>query len=53
MGQYGEPVKLLWGNMNNIREATPEQIKGLVRRAYVPENTSIVVIGNIRIYACT
>ena len=39
--------KIIMGNMNNIREATPEQIKGLVRRAYVPENTSIVVIGNI------
>lgn len=39
--------KIIIGNMNNIREATPEQIKGLVRRAYVPENTSIVVIGNI------
>lgn len=36
--------KIIMGNMNNIREATPEQIKGLVRRAYVPENTSIVVI---------
>ena len=39
--------KIIMGNMNNIREAEPDQIKELVRRAYVPENSSIVVIGNI------
>lgn len=39
--------KIIMGNMNNIREATPEQIKGLVRRAYVPENIFVILRINI------
>lgn len=39
--------KIIMGNMNHISNATPENIEQLVNAAYVPENASLIVIGNI------
>ena len=39
--------KIIMGNMQNISEAKPEQIYNLIENAYVPENATLVVIGNI------
>lgn len=39
--------KIIMGNMQNISNAEPEQIHNLVTSAYVPENATLVVIGNI------
>ena len=39
--------KIIMGNMQNISNAEPEQIHNLIASAYVPENATLVVIGNI------
>ena len=39
--------KIIMGNMQNISNAEPEQIHNLITSAYVPENATLVVIGNI------
>lgn len=39
--------KIIMGDMKNIREARPEQIQKLIEDNYVPENATIVVIGNV------
>ena len=38
---------IIMGNMQNISNAEPEQIHNLITSAYVPENATLVVIGNI------
>ena len=39
--------KIIMGNMKNIAEAKPEHIQSLIKDAYVPENATLVVVGNI------
>lgn len=39
--------KIIMGDMQNISGALPEQINNLIESAYVPENATLVVIGNI------
>ena len=39
--------KIIMGDMQNIRDAKMDQVRKLVEASYVPENSSLVVIGNI------
>lgn len=39
--------KIIMGDMQNISNAVPEQISNLIESAYVPENSTLVVLGNI------
>lgn len=39
--------RIIMGNMKNIMEAGREQITEIISNAYVPENSELVVVGNI------
>lgn len=39
--------KIIMGNMDNVSEATQEEIYNLINASYVPENAVLVVVGDI------
>lgn len=39
--------KIIMGDMQRISDANPEEIENLVNNSYVPENASLIVVGNI------
>lgn len=39
--------RIIMGNMKNIADAKEKQIRQMIESAYVPENSEIVVVGNI------
>lgn len=41
--------KIIMGDIKNIENATQEQILQLIKNSYVPENATVVVVGNIQL----
>lgn len=39
--------KIIMGDMRNITKASKEEVLGIIENAYVPENATVIVVGNI------